>query len=49
MAKILVIDDEEGIRNLLGTLSAKRGRGVVTRWSRGLEIFRRERPDIIWI
>lgn len=35
MAKILVIDDEQGIRNLLETLLGRKG----------LELVRRERPE----
>lgn len=49
MAKILVIDDEQGIRNLLDTLLRKKGYDVVLAengW-KGLELFRRERPDVI--
>ena len=49
MAKILVIDDEEGIRNLLDTLLRRKGYDVVLAesGSKGLELFRRERPDVI--
>jgi CheY-like chemotaxis protein len=49
MAKILVIDDEQGIRDLLDTLLRRKGYDVVLAASgqRGLEIFRRERPDVI--
>jgi two-component system OmpR family response regulator len=37
MAKILVVDDESGIRNLLDTLLRRKD----------LELFRQERPDVI--
>ena len=49
MAKILVIDDEEGIRNLLDTLLRLKGYDVVLVASgrKGLELFRRERPDVV--
>ena len=49
MAKILVIDDEEGIRNLLDTLLRLKGYDVVLAASgrKGLELFRRERPDVV--
>ena len=49
MAKILVIDDEPGIRDLLDTLLRRKGYDVVLAengW-KGLELFRRERPDVI--
>ena len=49
MAKILVIDDEQGIRNLLDTLLRRKGYDVILAESgrKGLELFRRERPDVI--
>ena len=49
MAKILVIDDEQGIRNLLDMLLRRKGYDVVVAESgqKGLELFRRERPDVI--
>ena len=49
MAKILVIDDEEGIRNLLDTLLTRKGYTVVLAdgGRKGLELFRRERPDVV--
>ncbi|MBU6482912.1 MAG: response regulator [Nitrospirae bacterium] len=49
MAKILVIDDEQGIRDLLDTLLRRKGYDVVVAESgrKGLELFRRERPDVI--
>jgi DNA-binding NtrC family response regulator len=49
MAKILVIDDEEGIRSLLDTLLGRKGYEVMLASSgqKGLELFRRERPDVV--
>jgi len=49
MTKILVIDDQQGIRNLLDTLLRRKGYDVVLAESgrQGLELFRRERPDVI--
>lgn len=49
MAKILVIDDEQSIRDLLNTLLRRKGYDVVLAESgrKGLELFRRERPDVI--
>ena len=49
MSKILVIDDEQGIRNLLDTLLSRKSYEVVpaSNGQNGLELFRRERPDII--
>jgi two-component system, response regulator, stage 0 sporulation protein F len=49
MAKILVIDDEQGIRDLLDTLLCRKGYDVVLAESgwKGLEVFRRERPDVV--
>ena len=49
MAKILIIDDEQGIRNLLDTLLSRKGYDVVLADSglKGLELFRRERPDVV--
>ena len=49
MAKVLVIDDEQGIRSLLDTLLRRKGYDVVVAESgrKGLELFRRERPDVI--
>jgi len=49
MAKVLVIDDEQGIRNLLDTLLRRKGYNVVLAdgGRKGLELFRRERPDIV--
>ena len=49
MAKVLVIDDEQGIRSLLDTLLRRKGYDVVLAengW-KGLELFRRERPDVL--
>jgi two-component system OmpR family response regulator len=49
MAKVLVIDDEQGIRDLLDTLLRRKGYDVIVAESgqKGLECFRRERPDVI--
>jgi CheY-like chemotaxis protein len=49
MAKILVIDDEPGIRDLLDTLLSGKGYDVVLADSgqKGLEIFRRASADVI--
>ena len=49
MAKILVIDDEQGIRSLLDTLLSRKGHEVILAANglRGLELFRREHPDAV--
>ena len=49
MAKILVIDDEQGIRELLDALLRRKGYDVVLAEGgrKGLELFRRERPDVL--
>jgi DNA-binding NtrC family response regulator len=49
MAKILVIDDEPGIRNLLDVLLSRKGYEVVLadHGTKGLELFRREHPDAV--
>ena len=49
MSKILVIDDEPSIRDLLDTLLRRKGYVVVLAESgrRGLELFRRDHPDVI--
>ncbi|HZC82266.1 MAG TPA: response regulator [Nitrospiraceae bacterium] len=49
MAKILVIDDELGIRDLLDTLLSEKGYDVILADSgeKGLEVFRRARPDVV--
>lgn len=49
MSKILVIDDEQGIRDLLDTLLSRKGYEVVLAESgrTGLELVRRERPDVV--
>ena len=49
MAKILVIDDEKGIRNLLDTLLSRKGYDVVLAEGgrKGLDLFRREHPDVV--
>ena len=49
MAKILVIDDEPAVRILLEILLHEQGYDVVVAdggW-KGLELFRRERPDVV--
>ncbi len=49
MAKVLVIDDEQGIRDLLDTLLSRKGYSVVLAdgGRKGLDLYRRERPDIV--
>ena len=49
MTKVLVIDDEQGIRNLLDTLLSRKGYDVVLAdgGRKGLELIRRERPDVV--
>ena len=49
MVKILVIDDEEGIRSLLDTLLSRKGYEVLLAdgGRKGLELFRREHPDAV--
>jgi DNA-binding NtrC family response regulator len=49
MAKLLVIDDEPGIRNLLDILLSRKGYTVALAdgGRKGMELFRRERPDIV--
>jgi CheY-like chemotaxis protein len=49
MSKILVIDDEQGIRNLLDTLLSRKSYEVVlaSNGQKGLELFRRELPDVV--
>lgn len=49
MAKILVIDDEPGIRGLLDTLLSRKGYDVVLAENgpKGFTTFLRERPDVI--
>jgi CheY-like chemotaxis protein len=49
VAKILVIDDEPGIRDLLDTLLSGKGYDVILADSgeKGLEVFRRARPDVV--
>ena len=46
MSEILVIGDEQGIRNLLDRLLSRKGYEVVLAESgqKGLKLFRRERP-----
>lgn len=47
--KILVVDDEPGIRGLLATILERKGYTVLLAESgkKGLDLFRRERPDLI--
>jgi DNA-binding NtrC family response regulator len=49
MTKVLVIDDEEGIRDILDTILRRKGYDVVLAdgGRKGLELFRRERPDVV--
>ena len=49
MSKILVIDDEPGIRELLDTLLSRKGYDVILADSgqTGLEIYRRAHPDFV--
>jgi CheY-like chemotaxis protein len=49
MAKVLVIDDEEGIRNLLDTLLSRKGYSVVLAdgGRKGFELFERECSDVV--
>lgn len=49
MAKILVIDDDQGVRRLLDTFLRAKGYDVrlAENGPRGLELFRQDHPDII--
>jgi len=49
MTRILVIDDEEQIRQLLRIMLEKDGYGVIDAadGEDGLQLFRRERPDLV--
>lgn len=49
MAKILVIDDEPGIRGLLSTVLEQKGHDVLLAEDghKGLAIFQRDRPHVI--
>jgi DNA-binding NtrC family response regulator len=49
MATILVIDEEQAIRDLLDTLLSGKGYDVILADSgeKGLEVFRRTRPDVV--
>ena len=49
MLKILIIDDEQGIRDLLDTLLRRKGYDVVVakNGQEGLKVFRRECPDVV--
>ena len=52
MAKILVIDDERSIRQLLDAFRRRKGYDVVLveNGQRGLELFRQEQPVLLcWI
>jgi CheY-like chemotaxis protein len=49
MARILVIDDQQSIRDLLDTLLSRKGYDVVLAdgGQKGLEVFRRVHPDVV--
>lgn len=49
MAKVLVIDDDRGIRHLLDAFLRRKGYDVVLaeNGQRGLELFRQKHPDVI--
>ncbi len=49
MAKVLVIDDEQGIRDTLDTILRRKGYDVVLAdgGRKGLELFRHERPEVV--
>jgi DNA-binding response OmpR family regulator len=49
MAVILVIDDEQGIREFLDAFLRRKGYDVLLAASgrEGLKVFRRERPDVV--
>ena len=49
MAKVLVIDDEQGIRDILDTILGRKGYDVLLAngGRKGLELFRRERPEVV--
>ncbi len=49
MAKILVIDDEKSIRDLLGTLLSRKGHAVVlaAHGAQALDLYRRESPQVV--
>jgi DNA-binding NtrC family response regulator len=48
MEKILVIDDEPGIRGLLAAILERKGYAVILaeNGQKGLALYRRERPDV---
>jgi DNA-binding response OmpR family regulator len=48
MAKILAVDDDAKIRNLLDTLLRRKGHQVLTadHGQQGIDVYQRERPDI---
>ena len=49
MAKILVIDDDRGIRHFLDSLLRHKGYNVLLaeNGQKGLELYRQERPDVV--
>jgi CheY-like chemotaxis protein len=49
MAKVLVIDDEPAVRELLNILLSQKGYDVLLadNGSKGLELYRQEHPDVI--
>ena len=49
MSTVLVIDDEEGIRNLLDAILNRKGYQEILAESgrKGLELFHRDKPDVI--
>jgi len=48
MARVLAVDDDAKIRDLLDTLLRRKGHQVLTadHGQKGIDVFRRERPDI---
>ncbi|TLY28517.1 MAG: response regulator [Nitrospirae bacterium] len=48
MARVLAVDDDVKIRDLLDTLLRRKGHQVLTadHGQKGIDVFRRERPDI---
>jgi len=48
MARVLAVDDDAKIRDLLDTLLRRKGHQVFTadHGQKGIDVFRRERPDI---
>lgn len=49
MARILVVDDEQSIRDLLDTILRRRGHDVLLadQGQKALELFQRERPHVV--